>query len=1031
MGRIQSATGLISGIPVQDTIDKLLQIAAQPRILLEGRVAKLKAQKLAVTELTALVIGIQLASQRLGKSELFGQTSVSSSDEDLLAVTSTGNPIPGSYQYTPIRRAQSHQLLSTGFANKTNAIGAGELSMQFGGFVDKGVRLEELNGGDGVQRGRIRITDRSGDSATIDLRLAVTIEDVLRAINDNSDIRVEAVADGDRIKLIDHTGQTTNNLRVQEVGSTTTAADLGLADINVAADEVTGEDILRLYDGLTLQRLNDGNGVNFQKGVADLRTTLRDGSVVDVDFYGLKKGATESSATTAAKNGVNAQIKVTSTGTGETFDGYKLVFEDDPTITSGNETVSFDAGSKTFKVKIDAGNTRAAEVIAKLNADTTFSASFTASNGAGGNGTGVVDVADTLTTAGGAIAYYNESTIADLIESINRADPTKLSARISTSGDSIELVDLTSGAGTFTVASLFGGSVADDLGFNSPSVGGVITGERRWAGLKSVLLDSLAGGFGLGALGSLSITNRTGVATSVDLASAETLEDVIELINDANAGVTARVNAARNGISLTDTTGGTSNLIIANGDATNTADKLHVATNAATSTANSGSLSLQTFNENLTLASLRNGRGVQRGSFLITDTNGNVGAVNLTVLNAQTVGDVVDGINALGLGVTARVNDTGDGLLLLDTAGGTGDLTVADVGSGTAAKDLKIAGTSVTKTIGGVPTKVIDGSYTLRVTLDADDNLQDLVTKINALSGDVAASIFNSGGGATPFRVTINSQISGSAGEILIDGSNLNIGFEETAAAQDALLLAGSLDASVPGALISSSTNNFNDVIEGLRLTVVAPTTTAQTITVEKKADTIVSQVKLLVDQFNKLREHIGDVASFDAEQNRTGVLFGTPDILQIDLEFHAALTSRFFSTGGIQSFAEIGISPDTNGKLQFDEEKFRAKYAANQEGVEEFFTHAGSGGAAKLEAAAERLAGVGNSTLVTRALSLQRTIDNQQRQIDAINRTLERQREQMVKEFARLEEVIARMQSNLSWIAKIQPIAFARSSGQ
>ena len=59
MGRIQSSVGLISGIPVQDTIDKLMALAAQPRVALEGRVAKLKAQKLAVTELTALIIGVQ------------------------------------------------------------------------------------------------------------------------------------------------------------------------------------------------------------------------------------------------------------------------------------------------------------------------------------------------------------------------------------------------------------------------------------------------------------------------------------------------------------------------------------------------------------------------------------------------------------------------------------------------------------------------------------------------------------------------------------------------------------------------------------------------------------------------------------------------------------------------------------------------------------------------------------------------------------------------------------------------------------
>ena len=675
------------------------------------------------------------------------------------------------------------------------------------------------------------------------------------------------------------------------------------------------------------------------------------------------------------------------------------MFQDDATITSGSEKVSFDAATKTFTVKIDAGNTRAAEVIAKLNADATFSASFSASNGSGGNGTDVVDTNDTLTTSGGAIEYYNETTVADLLATINRASPTQLQARISASGDAIELVDLTAGAGAFTVSSLFGGSVAEDLGFTSPEAGGVITGERRVAGLKTVLLDSLAGGFGVGDLGQLSITNRAGVGATVDLSSAKTVEEVVNLINASAVGVTARVNDSRNGLLLADSTGGTSNLIIANGDATNTADKLHLAANVASSTVSSGSLSLQTFNENLALSSLRNGRGIGTGSFLITDSNGSVGAVNLAVLDAKTVGDVVAGINSLGIGVSARINDTGDGLLLTDTAGGSGQLTVTDVGTGNAAKNLKIAGSSVEKTVGGVPTKVIDGSYSLRVTLDSDDTLQDLVTKINNLGGDVAASVFNGGTGSTPFRVSINSLVSGAAGELLLDASALNTSFQETAAAQDALLLVGSLDSAIPGALIASATNEFDNVIDGVRLTANAASTTAQNISIEKSADTIISKVKLFVDQYNKLRDKIQEVASYSEEDKSAGALFGSTEILQIDFAFSAALSSRYFSTGAIQSFEEVGLSPDSQGKLQFNEDKFRSKYVANPAGVEKFFTQTGTALPRNSSPRPRDWRARKTRTLVNRTVALQRIIDNNQHQIETMNVTLDRQRELMVKQ--------------------------------
>ena len=102
------------------------------------------------------------------------------------------------------------------------------------------------------------------------------------------------------------------------------------------------------------------------------------------------------------------------------------------------------------------------------------------------------------------------STVGDLIQALNAADPARLSAAISGDGDHIELTDLTSGSGTFTVTSPVGGSAAEDLGLTGTATGGVITSRRLLAGLKTSLLSSLSGGSGLGALGIIQLTDRTG-----------------------------------------------------------------------------------------------------------------------------------------------------------------------------------------------------------------------------------------------------------------------------------------------------------------------------------------------------------------------------------------------------------------------------------------------------------------------------------------------------------------------------------------
>ena len=65
---------------------------------------------------------------------------------------------------------------------------------------------------------------------------------MLNDINDNGTANVTAVADGDRIDLIDNTGGS-GSLKVQEVDGGSTTASLGLAGINVAATKATGSNV--------------------------------------------------------------------------------------------------------------------------------------------------------------------------------------------------------------------------------------------------------------------------------------------------------------------------------------------------------------------------------------------------------------------------------------------------------------------------------------------------------------------------------------------------------------------------------------------------------------------------------------------------------------------------------------------------------------------------------------------------------------------------------------------------------------------
>ena len=904
MGRIQSNVGLATGFPIQSTVDQLVALSARPRDLLVSRNTSLQEHQLALNQISGLVLGVQTALTRLDSEQPFHEKTVSSQDVTLLDATISGDPIPGSYQFTPVRQAQSHRLISSGFAAIDEPIGEGTVSLGFGGFVDEGVLLDDLNGGDGVRRGRLRITDRSGASQVIDLRFALTVDDVLDAINNSDAINVTAETDGDAFRIIDHTGQEVANLMVQAFGADATAADLGLADVDASDRQATGQDVLSLHDRARLAALNDGNGVALRREQPDLAITFRDG--------------------TAA-----------------------LQLDLDPDATA---------------------------------------------------------------------------TIGDLVDAVNAADPARLQAQLSDDGDRLVLTDLTTGAGTFSVSSTEGGRAAEDLGLTGTAVDGEITGRRLQAGLKTTLIDRLGGGAGL-ELGLLHMQDRTGSVATIVLTGAETLDDVINEINHAGIGLTAEINHERNGILVTDTTAGTRDLRIANVGGTHTADALGITTDQATSSVHGASLNRQTVSHNTALDALHGGQGIPSGSFLITDSAGQSSAINLTVLDAETVGDVIDAVNQLGIGVTASINDTGDGIRLTDTAAGSGTLLVEDVGRGLAAASLRIAGEATTVDIEGTPTQIIDGATTATIDITAEDTLEDLVEKINALGAGVKASVLNVGSGATPYRLSLASEATGRSSQMMIDADQIDMDLQENSTGQDGLLLLGTADSQGAGILLSSPTNTFDQVIDGLELSLNGTSVDPVTMEVSTTDEKAISALDGFVKKYNALRDRLDELTFFDDVENTTGILFGTSEALRIESGFTQLLSGRFSGVGSVKWLEELGISLTGDGHLSFDEGAYQSAFAEDPEAVEELFTHEDLGVVAKFTALIDRLTGEQNSLLTARTDALQQTIDNNFSRIEGMNERLERERNRLLMQFIAMEEAVAKMQNDLNAVSAISAL--------
>jgi flagellar hook-associated protein 2 len=905
MTRIQSSTGLITGIPIQETVDQLMAIASQPKTILTNRTRSLSNEKLAVTQLTSLLVAFQFETKQLAGDSVYNSRTVSTSDASLSAtIAADASPAVGNYLFTPVQTASAQQLLTQTFAHD-EAIGAGTLTFGNGGFVDQDISLAELNSGAGVTRGKIRVTDRSGATTIVDLSFARTVDDVLTAISENTEINVTATAVGDTFKLTDNSGGS-GNLKVQEVAGGKTAADLGLATIDTGLPTATGSDVFTLHTKSSLGQLNDGTGVQLRTG-NDLSISLADGTTVAVDLGSAK-------------------------------------------------------------------------------------------------------------------------TLGDALTAINAASPTKFTASISSDGNRIELKDLTTGAGTFAVANVGTGTAADDLGLTKAAVADTITGRRLVSGLRDSLASSLKGGAGLGTLGHISITNRNNVTSDVNLSAAETLGQVVAAINSQAAGVTATINDARNGIQLTDTTGATlSNFIVANGDANNSATALGLIANTTVTKVNSGGLQRRQIGAATLLSSLKGGAGIDVGDFKITGTTGITRAVDLNQTGnvATTIGDVIARINALdGLGVEARINDRGDGIVLIDTADGTGKITVSAVGGHTTAADLRLLGTSVETDVNGDLKQVIDGTATATVTIDADDKLSDVVEKINALGRGVTASLLNDG---TQQRLSISTDETGAGNQFLIDSSNTTLELQEITSGRDALIVYGSSGSG--GVLVSSSTNEFKNVVDGVNLTVNDGSLKPVTVSVKATSSTVVNGVKEFVASYNSLRDTLAKATEFNADNLTTGILFGTNEALRVDSDLSQILTARFFGLGEFDSLAVVGITIDDKGKLKLDEAKLTAAFEKNPTALKKLFADKDRGFAARMDSSIEQLAGKNNSLLSARSDSLTKTIDGNNKRLEVMAARLDRQKERLLLQFYNIETTVSKLKSNLTALTSLQIIPPLTSS--
>ncbi len=259
-----------------------------------------------------------------------------------------------------------------------------------------------------------------------------------------------------------------------------------------------------------------------------------------------------------------------------------------------------------------------------------------------------------------------------------------------TAQDIIDLLDASAWGGA---GGLFTAEVdPSDIQFDNASGRVYATTSLGMDGGSGTTLDLTSG---------LQIVNG-GNTHTIDFTNAETVDDLLNILNMADAGLLAEINDLATGIDIRSRLSGEDFMIGENGG--NTASQLGV----------------RTFTDNTRLEDLNYGFGVSIADgvtdFTITRSDGVTLDIDLTGL--QTIGEVLNAINthpnnAAGAAyVDAQLAATGNGIELVDVAPGVGTLTIDKATVSTAAIELGLipAGQDTNTAVTAAGTQTLTGT---------------------------------------------------------------------------------------------------------------------------------------------------------------------------------------------------------------------------------------------------------------------------------------------------------------------------------
>lgn len=281
--------------------------------------------------------------------------------------------------------------------------------------------------------------------------------------------------------------------------------------------------------------------------------------------------------------------------------------------------------------------------------------------------------------------------------------------------------------------------------------------------------------------------------------------------------------------------------------------------------------------------------------------------------------------------------------------------TTASIGTGAATTVTFDFGTISGGTFNAVTGQYTGATYTSNgngvktLTIDASNNsLAGIRDAINAANLGVSATIINDGG-TSPYRLSLSSNNMGQSNSMKIsvagDVALGNLLGQDPVGVQNLSEVATAQNAAfkVNGIAVSKASNTVTDVIPGVTLNLLKPTTSTTSVSVARDTGSVQTSVSNFVKAYNDLNTTLKNLSGYDAAAKKGGVLQGDSTVLQLQAKIRSILTASVSNTSGsLTNLSQIGVSFQRDGSLSLDTAKLSTAISSNPNDIASLFAETG-----------------------------------------------------------------------------------------